>query len=330
MLIQEWGEEGFISYLQNQFFSKEQSTIGIGDDCAVIPFKDQSSYLVTTDALIEGIHFLKYQISPLDLGYKSVAVSVSDIAAMGGEPKYAFLTIAIPKDIDQNWLKFLIQGIREACLKWNILLLGGDTVGSIKDIFINGTVIGIAHTQQIKYRSFAKPKDILCVTRSLGDSAAGLKILQDGLSHSGIYGELIRTHFRPEPNPNEGMWLAMHDGVHAMMDISDGLNCDLKRLLKASRCGGIVEITQLPISNSLKIVGIKEGWDTTTMALKGGEDYCLLFAITEGNFKEVQQSFYKAFGKNFYPIGWVTEGSDLEYQKHGNSIILPLKDFSHF
>lgn len=330
MSIHEWGEEGFIHYLQDRFLCNQRSVVGIGDDCAVIPYNDQYSYLITTDALVEGVHFLKDQIDPLDLGYKSIAVSVSDITAMGGEPKYTFLTLSIPKGTHDEWLKSLIQGIQEACMKWNILLLGGDTVGSIRDIFINGTVVGVAETCRIKYRNEAKPEDIICVAGSLGDSAAGLKVLQKYGSESQRYVDLIRAHFRPEPNPQEGKWLAMHPEVHAMMDISDGLNCDLKRLLKASNCGGVVEITQLPISNLLKTVSSKEGWDSTVMALTGGEDYCLLFTIAKGSFEKIQRSFIEIFGKKFYSIGRVTVGSDLEYQKQGNAISLSLQDFSHF
>lgn len=330
MLDQNWSEESFIYYLQSQFLFKNQAVVGIGDDCAVMPFNDQFSYLITTDALVEGVHFLNHQISPLDLGYKSVAVNVSDISAMGGEPKFLFLTLAIPKNIDHQWLTAFIKGIREACQKWNILLLGGDTVGSLRDIFINGSLIGVVSNNRIKFRYGAKPGDVICVTGCLGDSAGGLKVLQDNLLNSPENLELIRAHFRPEPNPNEGIWLAKHAEVHAMMDLSDGLSCDLKRLLKVSNCGGIIETTQLPISEFLTIASTQAGWNATEMALTGGEDYCLLFTLAENNFEKIQQFFFTTFGKKFYQIGRITEGTVLEYQKNGIPIKLTLRDFSHF
>ncbi len=143
MDFKDWGEEKFIEYLKESFPIKG-SILGIGDDCAVIPGDDGKAWIATTDAMVEGVHFIKDKIPPKDLGYKTVAVNVSDIAAMGGEPKYAFLTISLPKTIDRAWVCELIQGVKEACEKWDLLLLGGDTVGSKRDIFLNMTIIGSA------------------------------------------------------------------------------------------------------------------------------------------------------------------------------------------
>ena len=149
MPFQDWGEERFIQYLAKQFPSTS-SIVGIGDDCAVIPGEQEMAWLVTTDALVEGVHFLKDQIAATDLGYKTVAVNVSDITAMGGESKYAFLSIALPKAEDSTWVCNVIQGVKDACEKWNILLLGGDTVRIKKEIsFVNLTLMGSAMTARI-------------------------------------------------------------------------------------------------------------------------------------------------------------------------------------
>lgn len=330
MLIQEWGEDRFIEYLSQAFSVKNKGHLGIGDDCAVIPFDNQTSYLVTTDALIEGVHFLKEQMPPAELGVKAVAVNVSDIVAMGGTPRYAFLSIAIPTGIEKEWLISLIQGIKEACKKWNILLLGGDTVGSKRDLFLNLTLIGTAATDHIKYRSGAKVNDIICVSGYLGDSAAGLKVLRQSLPRSSENDQLIYSHFHSQPHPEEGKWLAMHEGVHAMMDVSDGLHCDLTRLTKASNCGAVIEMQSIPLSESLQTVCTKEGWNTIEVAIAGGEDYCLLLTIDQEAFKQIQSTFSATFKKPLYPIGRITDTMNLEYRMNGSLKDISIDSFKHF
>ncbi len=329
MQFKEWGEENFIQYLGSLFPTKSPVQ-GIGDDCAVIPCgQGEKAWLITTDGLTEGIHFLKEQISPKDLGYKSVAVNVSDIAAMGGEPKYAFLTIAIPSKMDSDWMYDLIQGIKEACDKWELLLLGGDTIGSKRDLFLNLTLIGSAPPEQIKYRHQAKIGDIICVTGYLGDSGGGLRALQEKTTENSAY--LLRAHFRPNPNPQQGLWLASHKGVHAMMDISDGLNIDLSRLIKSSQKGAVIETTRLPISTSLSQTSLENGWDPLELALTGGEDYCLLVTVDPVSFKTIQGSFQEKFNLPLFSIGHITDlPIELVYHQHGEVILTSYKNFNHF
>lgn len=320
MQIRDWSEEGFIEHMLEQF-KAPKDVVGIGDDCAVIPISDKDVWLITTDILVEGTHFLKEQSSPVDLGYKSIAVNVSDIAAMGGVPNYAFLTLAIPKDLDRIWLEQLSAGMKEACQKWNVNLLGGDTVCSKKDIFLSVTLVGRTSSQQVKYRNTAQVGDILCVSGYLGQSGGGLKFLQENVSNGERF---IEAHFRPDPDPKLGAWLASHEEVHAMMDISDGLNRDLTRLLEASKCGAVVETTHLPISKELMQVCELRGWDPLEIALTGGEDYCLLLTIAE-------ESFTQKFRETLYPIGYITDREGkIDYLKKGTPLQLKLKDFKHF
>lgn len=308
MQFQNWGEDPFIEFLAKEFQYKK-GLFGIGDDCAVLP----ANWLVTTDALVEGVHFLKDQIPPQDLGYKTVAVNVSDIAAMGGMPKYGFLSIALPKNTESSWAKLLIEGIKEACGKWDIQLLGGDTVGSKRDIFLNMTLIGSA--EQVKYRTGAKEGDIICVSGYLGDSGGGLKALQEEVKAD----QLIRRHFRPEPSIEHGNQLASCADVHAMMDISDGLDCDLRRLLKASHKGAMIDIDKIPISSELSQICKEKGWDPLQFALTGGEDYCLLFTVAKEGLKMLP----------FFPIGYITK-EGLTYQKKGKAISINYSNYSHF
>lgn len=330
MQLDKWSEESFIRYLSEQF-AIGKPYVGIGDDAGVIPGEYAESLLVTTDALIEGVHFLKDQISPRDLGYKTVAVNVSDIAAMGGTPKHAFLTVALPKSIESAWLYEMIEGIKEAALRWKLALLGGDTVGSKRDIFINLTLLGTAKTEHIKYRRQAKPGDIICVTGYLGDSSCGLKVLQQELAKTAEINHLILAHVRPQPQPEQGVWLSAHAQVHAMMDISDGLDCDLKRILKSSQVGAVIETTRIPLSAAHKDVCNINQWDPLECAITGGEDYCLLLTAARENYKELQEAFQHTFGQPLFDIGYInSEPECLLYLKKGLPIEINYKNFDHF
>lgn len=323
-------EDKLIDYLEKQFPSKD-NLVGIGDDCAVIPPENGSAYLVTTDALVEGVHFLKEQVSPQDLGFKTVAVNVSDIAAMGGEPKYAFLSIALPKAIDYSWVRNFMKGVKEACDQWGILLLGGDTVGSKRDVFLNLTLIGTAAQNHIKYRHQAQSGDIICVSGYLGDSGGGLKALQTQAIQTEDIQKLIQTHFRPAPSPVQGKWLASHQEVHAMMDISDGLECDLRKLIKKSGKGAVLEISQIPISEKLSRACMKEGWDALQLAIVGGEDYRLLFTVAAEACGQLQKDFQNEFKSPLFTIGHIqNEPNTLHYLKNGEPIQINYVCYDHF
>lgn len=330
MQFQESREDHFIDHLTKRFFSKD-NIIGIGDDSAVIPEDNEKAWLITTDALVEGVHFLKEQIAAKDLGYKTVAVNVSDIAAMGGQPQYAFLSIAFPKITDCSWLHLFMDGVKEACEKWNILLLGGDTVGSKRDVFLNLTLIGSAFQDKIKYRNQAKSGDVICVSGYLGDSGSGLKALQEGTQKTRDVEYLIHSHCHPEPSPKQAIWLATHKEVHAMMDISDGLDCDLKKLLKSSAKGGVIEINQIPLSTSLSKTCLKEGWDALQLALGGGEDYCLLLTVDPAIFENLQHAFQENFDCPLFPIGYIHDHTDgIIYNNNGERIEMNYTNYNHF
>jgi len=330
MQIKEWGEESFIDYL-SKTFSSSSSVLGIGDDCAVIPENQDKAWLVTTDALVEGVHFLKDQISARDLGYKTVAVNVSDIAAMGGVPKYAFLSIALPKSTEQRWLHDMMEGIKEACNQWDINVLGGDTVGSKGALFLNLTLIGTAHPTKIRYRSTAQEGDIICVNRCLGDSAGGLKALQENVLDSPEVARLVKAHFHPEIFLEQGIWLASQDTVHAMMDLSDGLDCDLKRLIKSSQKGALIETTHIPLSKELLKICYDRYWDSMNLALFGGEDYSLLFTVSFDAFTELQHNFQNEFQMPLHAIGCITSQSTvLNYETNGQRTQIEQKFFDHF
>lgn len=330
MEIRELGEEGLIRYMKGQFLSK-CTTVGIGDDCAVIPNSSGKVLLITTDALVENVHFIRSQISARDLGYKAIAVNVSDIAAMGGTPSWAVLTLALPKSTSCQWLFDFCQGLKDACHAWNIELLGGDTVGSEQGIFINLTLTGHVSLQNVKYRHEANIDDVIAVTGSIGDAAAGFKALQEKITRTQDVNVLIQNHQRPRPHLQEGKWLASHGSVHAMMDLSDGLCCDLQRLLQSSAVGAIVETTQIPISSCLQKVCHENGWQALDLAIAGGEDYCLLVTIAADAFDTIQIDFKNKFGLPLYAVGRICPTPPIiSYTHDGHPITLTVPIYSHF
>ncbi|CUI17111.1 Thiamine-monophosphate kinase [Candidatus Protochlamydia naegleriophila] len=330
MKLHTLGEFGLIQRF-SPFFTQNLplGVEGIGDDCAIIPQNGQHSFLITTDLLIESIHFLTTTTSPEDLGYKSLAVSLSDIAGMGGKPLYAFLSIALPSTMEVDWVDRFFQGFRQLAESENVLLLGGDTTRS-EEIAINVLVIGSAQTDHIKRRSQAKEGDIICSTGYLGDSGAGLKILLENLPHNPITEALIHQHVHPRPHLSEGEWLASQVGVHAMMDISDGLDSDIQHIMERSHCGAKLYLDKLPLSPSLKTCAKQYGWFAEEMAATAGEDYCLLATVNPNAYAALNLGYQQLFDRPLFKVGEITTGSTLSYLKDGQPFQLSKTGFDHF
>lgn len=316
-------EDSLIEFLKGEFKAKK-TVIGIGDDCAIIPSNGKYE-LITTDALVEGIHFLKETISPEKLGFKSITVNVSDIAAKGGIPEYAFLTLSLPKMVEDIWIKNFILGVKSACERYSLQLVGGDTVGSKNSIFISITLTGSA--KKVKLRNEAKFGDVICVTNFLGDSLAGLKVLELGLGPR--YEKLVEAYSAPNVYPEQGQWLAKQASVHAMMDVSDGLDSDLRKLTAASHSGAIIDIGKLPLSSSLLKAAKAINWHSPSIAVTGGEDYCLLCTVEEKQFSKLQRAFQRKFSSPLYPIGHITD-KKISYEENGIPAVLNIKSYRHF
>ena len=319
MLLKEIGEFGFIDRISEKFkgFSI-RNAVGIGDDCAVLPINHKYANVVTTDMLVENVHFIRSKITPFELGYKTLAVNLSDVAAMGAKPIASFLSIAIPPSIDVEYLDKFFEGYNSLCKKYDVSLLGGDTTRSENNLILNVTVIGRIYQNKARLRCMAKSGDIICVTGYLGDSAGGLKVLLENIPLSENEEYLIKCHNIPEPCVNEGIWLANQKGVNAMIDISDGIVSDLKHILKASKKSAIVDIQKIPISKQLKIVANNNHFNIIEFATSGGEDYQLLFTINEKDFTKISNKFFNKFKKELYSIGKIEDET--------NETILWLKD----
>lgn len=283
---------------------------GIGDDCAIIDLGNDLAQVITTDMLVEGVHFLRDKISAYQLGRKSVAVNLSDVAAMGATPNAIFLSISVPKGINNDWLDDFIKGV----LSWNIPLLGGDTTSSLRDIVINITACGTTNFNNIKRRNGAKVGDTIYVTGNLGDSAGGLKAILNNIKNS----ELIQAHNDPQPHINQGVSLGQLNNIHSMMDVSDGIASDLKHILKSSNVSAIIDTTKIPLSNTLIEFCNLHNFNQLELSLSIGEDYVLLFTASEN----VSVNF------PIYPIGEIVTGTNNTITYTPQNI--DIKGFTHF
>lgn len=334
MEISKIGESQLIGRISRLFSDLvSPGTVGIGDDCAVIPQSPDKSWLVSTDMLLENIHFLRNKISARELGYKSLAVNLSDIAAMGGKPHSAFVSLALPADTDLAWFDAFFEGFHQLAKNHHVMLLGGDTNQSPHLIVVSVTVMGFAPPAHLKFRGSAKSGDILCVTGFLGDSGGGLRLLLNPLSlDNACISEaqaLIERHHRPRPHLDEGAWLGLQSHIHAMMDVSDGLDADLRKLCFQSTQ---VHLEKLPLSPELRHVSNQLGWNAEELAATGGEDYCLLLAVDSAAYPGIAARFERHFGRPLYAIGEVTSqpSADILYFREGRKHQLTRSGFDHF
>lgn len=318
--IKEMGEFGLIDRIKARFEPPE-GTLGIGDDCAVLPSVPDDT-LVTTDMLVEDIHFLRSDITPEDLGWKSAAVNLSDIAAMGGEPTGTFLSIALPVDLEVEWAERFIDGYAAISRLCNVPLLGGDTTASERAITVSVTALGACPHRTALLRSSAEVGDLICVTGTLGDSGAGLKAILSSVSRTEDVKKLIERHYRPTPRIAEGIALRLSGAVHAMMDISDGIASDIRHIMSSSGVGADIDLSLLPMSRELLTVCEAEGWDAAEIAAAAGEDYELLFTVDPDRQSEIKVPHTV--------IGRVNASGKLAWLKGGLPAMFSKKGFTHF
>ncbi len=294
------GEFGLIDRLtKRNGFPNSKLDIGIGDDCAVFKPSPGKRQVVTTDALIEHIHFNLSTITPYQLGWKSLAVNLSDIAAMGGVPRFAFLSLGIPTHCDVTFLDSFSKGFHDLAGKYEVELAGGDTTRSLNDLFINVTLIGEVSSKKFFCRKGAQEDDALFVSGDLGDSALGLELLQtpgkSWIASKTARAQLIRKHTQPEPRVNLARELvSCNVKITSMIDISDGLAQDLGHICKANSLGAQLWEQELPSSPALRKVCRSNNLNPMSYILGGGEDYELLFTSPSKDAKKVLRHFQKA------------------------------------
>ena len=314
--ISKLGEFGLIHRLTDNIKIKNESTIkGVGDDCAVLHYPD-SEVLVTTDMLMEGVHFDLTYIDLQHLGYKSAMVNISDIFAMNGTPRQLTVSIALSKRFKVEDMDDFYSGLKLACDKWGVDIVGGDTTSSYTGLAISITCIGEARKDDIVYRSGAKDTDLICVSGDLGAAYMGLQRLEREKS---VYYQQVDEarkkndkraleelrNFQPDFAGKEyilqrqlqtearGDIIAQFRelGIRptAMMDISDGLSSELMHICKESGCGCRIYEKNIPIDYQTAVMAEEMNMNVTTCALNGGEDYELLFTVPIGDNEKIQQ-----------------------------------------
>lgn len=274
---------------------------GISDDTATYVPTPGKLQLVTTDILAEGIHFDLTYTSLRHLGWKTMVASLSDIAAMGGTPRYATIGISIPKKISLEMMDELYEGIAYASRMYSCLVIGGDTTTSFTNLWIVSTIIGEADESHVLYRNGAKPGDYLCVSGHLGASLAGLKILQrekKRFMETGnrgtfkpdfeIYASALEKHLMPKPRFDISKLLTTNVMTHALIDISDGLASEVHHICKESNTGAIVYEHNIPVDAVTQRIAKEFLESPTDYALYGGDEYELLFTITEDEFQKLE------------------------------------------
>ena len=315
MEISKLGEFGLIHRLTDDIKIKNKSTqYGVGDDCAVLTYPD-SEVLVTTDMLMEGVHFDLTYIDMQHLGYKAAMVNISDIFAMNGTPRQLVVSLALSKKFNVENLEDFYKGLQLACDKWNVDIVGGDTTSSYTGLAISITCIGEARKEDIIYRKGAKDTDLICVSGDLGAAYMGLQLLEREKS---VYYQqveearkkndkraleelrnfqpdfagreyLLERQLKPEARGDIIRKLKeMNIKPTAMMDISDGLSSELMHICKQSDCGCRIYEKNIPIDYQTAVTCEEFNMNLTTAALNGGEDYELLFTVPIGDHSKIE------------------------------------------
>jgi thiamine-monophosphate kinase len=289
---------------------------GIGDDAAVFKLLDHSDVVISTDLLLEDIDFRRETTRPDLLGHKALAVSLSDIAAMGARPRWALLSIAVTSGVwDSDFLDQFYQGFFRLAERFGVKLIGGDLSRTEAKIVIDSVVLGECPTEREVFRSGARPGDQIYVTGYLGDAAAGLRLLERGARvHPHATGRretnsvdhLLLRQLQPEPRVGWGIMLGEQRLVSSMIDISDGLSSDLHHLCEESGVGALVEASSLPIDAVVTEICGRRALDPLMLALHGGEDYELLFTVAPENGARLPK---RVDGVSVTRIGTIKEAS---------------------
>ena len=330
MNLREIGEFGFIDRVKAGCLIREENVIkAIGDDCCVFRTSGNLVTLLTTDMLVENIHFLREAIPPYLLGRKALAVNISDIASMGGIPREAVISIAIPKSLDIEYLDAFYDGIKSMAREFDINLLGGDTTSSPEHLVINIALVGEEKEDEVLYRSGAKPGDVIFLTGIVGSSAAGLDILLNKRDIDS-WEELFGAHHNPTPHIKAGRIIASLKVANSMIDISDGLASDLGHICIESKVGAVIKEEKIPTSVKFKEYRNKYSLDFEYLTLHVGEDYVLLGTVPRENSDKLEKAL-KAEDCDYFPIGRIIDGTGIQL-KMGDGSIKPINPhgYDHF
>lgn len=310
------GEFALIERLRKKLGSvgnDEDVIVGNGDDAAVIKAADGKCWVVTCDAQVSGVHFPSSEnVTGFAVGYKSLAVNVSDVAAMGGKPRFALISLGIPEETPVSFLDDVYAGVRALSERYDILVLGGNVTRTSGPLFVDVFLVGEIMEEKVLRRSGAHAGEQILVTGYLGDAAAGLYLLsgfQTGVRED-LQASLIRAQLEPQPRVAEGVVIAESGLATAMMDISDGLAGDIRHLCEASDVGAILWESELPVSDDLLETASVAGKKPLEWALHGGEDYELLLTTSAESVRALQEIVRRASGAPLTIVGEILPASE--------------------
>ena len=348
MQLKEIGEFGLIDRIKNIVdTSSTELLVGIGDDAAAFRSSKDHLTLVTTDVLIEGVHFDFEYFTFQQLGWRALAVNLSDIAAMGGRPGYAVFSLGLPENLQVESIEEFYRGVKELGDKFQTAVIGGDTTQSPDRLFISVTVVGEVEEEKLTLRSGARVGDAVFVTGTLGGAQAGLQILKSAMNkfppRGGIKGGvsstadlkrgvLIDKHLTPQPRINEARFLVENFPIHAMIDISDGLASEINHICQQSGVGVLLRAGDIPIDSATREAAAFFKERPLNYALRGGEDFELLFTASEEVANELQKKFREKFGFECVRIGTIKAPQDGVTLKTLDGKFIPIlaKGYDHF
>jgi thiamine-monophosphate kinase len=324
------GERGFVEFLRARSRpSFPALRLGIGDDAAILRPTPGFETLLTSDLLIEKVHFDLRTTSPWELGAKAVAASLSDIAAMGGLPRAFLVSLAVPRrrGIAKAFFESLYSGMRAWGSSFGADLAGGDTSHSPSGLMIDILMLGEVEKKRALLRSGAKPGDLVFCTGTPGDSAAGLAVLQKKLKRpdKGAAALMVKRHLSPVPRCLAGRFLSTHRAASACIDVSDGLSSELHHLARESGVAIDIDADAVPLSAAARALSPK----ALDWALRGGEDYELLFTAPPSKFALLQKNFSRQTGVQLSQIGRVKRGRGVRMRAKGKWRALPDKGYDH-
>jgi len=310
MRLSDIGEFGLIERIRKRLDQPDleaHGMVGIGDDAAVMPVSGEELLVLTTDSMVEDVHFRRNWMTPYDIGWKAMVANVSDIAAVGGRPAHAVVTLAAPPDLEVEFVDALIEGMADVAAEHGIRILGGDTVGTHRGVLVGVALTGFVERESLLRRSGAKRGHALMVTGALGASGTGLRLLEGGLNHLSRYAEAVQAHRRPNPRLKAARALAATHAATACIDLSDGLAGDAQRLAEASGVGVRIALDRVPVAEVCQAACTRDlECDPLEVALNGGEDYELLFTVPKSAADKVAERLAQAANLEATVIGEIT------------------------
>jgi thiamine-monophosphate kinase len=331
------GEFALIARLTASLPSRADVLVGVGDDCAVLDVGSEQALLVTCDSQVEGVHFTLRTATPWEIGRKALAVNLSDIAAMGGEPRYALISLHLPHGAAPEVVEGIYAGLRAEAEAFQTVIVGGNISGTgrAEGLALDITLLGRVERGRALTRGGARVGDTIFLTGYAGESAAGLHtLLYPGHPYPEEARERLRARHRvPLPRVAEGRLLSRLGPalITALIDISDGLSGDLAHICECSGVGARLEAARLPISSELRAVATAAGQDPLQWVLHGGEDYELLFTVAAGHEEEVMAAFRAESETTITPIGEIiAAGEGLRLRRSdGSDEPLQLRSWDH-